>query len=133
MPRFAASVRTAVADAVVDQIDVGGGTAVLQLRTGNAPSNITDAAAGTLLASFNLPNPAFGAASAGVATAGAISPTTGAAAGTVGHYRVVNRGGTAVWDANYSTGGLTLNTTTVSVGVDVEVTGWTVTAPAGAV
>lgn len=134
MPLLASSVRAAMNDAMVDAIDSGAGTAVLQLRTGSAPAATTDAAAGTLLASFNLPNPAFGASSSGVATANTISGTTGAAAGTVGHYRVVNRGGTCVWQSNsVGTSGtaLVLNTTTISSGVDVTISSWTVTQPAG--
>lgn len=133
MPRISNPVRSAAANGAVDYIDVGSGDAELQLRTGNAPTNITDAAAGTLLATFELPAPAFGDATNGVATANAITPTVGLTGGTVGHYRVINRNGDPVLDADYATGGLTLNTTSISNGVDVEITSWTVTMPAGSV
>lgn len=117
----------------MDAIDVGTGTAVLQIRSGPQPASADNADAGTLLASFNLPNPAFGAAVGGVATANPISATTGSAAGTAGHFRVKDRNGTTVMDGSVGTSGadLNLNTVTISVGVNVEITSWTVTMPAG--
>lgn len=130
--RIDTTTAAAMNDQTVDRIDVGSGTAALQLRTGNVATGIGDAAAGTLLATFALPNPAFGASSAGTATANAITPVEGVAAGTVGHWRVVNRNGDCVMDENYATGSLVLNTTTISVGVDVTVISWTVTQPTGA-
>lgn len=136
--RLANAVRAAMNDAQVDRIDLGttnaGGR--LQIRSGAAPAAITDAAAGTLLAEFALPNPAFGASSNGVATANAVATVQGLAAGTAGHYRVLDRDGAAVWDSNsVGTSGtaLVLNTTTISVGVDVSLASWTVTQPAGSV
>lgn len=134
--RINAAARTAAADGVVDQMETGAGTAVLQLRTGAAPTNITDAAAGTLLASFNLPNPAFGGASSGVATLlGVPIAATGAAAGNVGHARFVNRNGDAVMDTNNvgvaGTEEVVLDTLTVSIGLPLSLTAATITMPAG--
>ena len=125
------ALRSTLADAAVDAVDVGAGTATLEIRTGSAPGP-DNAATGTLLATFNLPNPCFGSASSGVATANAITAVTGAAAGTAGYFRVKNRGATAVWEGSVGTSGadLNLNTTTISVGVDVSITSWTVTMPA---
>lgn len=120
--------RSAMADALVDTIDTGTGTAKLQVRSGAAGALGTDA--GTLLGEWSLPNPAFGAAAAGVATAAAISNTTGLAAGTVGHWKVKDRNSADVMQANYP-GGLTLNTTTVSVGLTMSVSAFTVTQGAG--
>jgi hypothetical protein len=131
--RISTAVRSALADAAVDSIDIGSGTAKLQLRTGTRPTNVTDSATGTLLAEFSLPDPAFGAASSGVATANSVSATTGVADGTVGYARVVNQNGDAVWDDNsVGTSGtnIVLNTTTISTGVAVDLTSWTVTMPA---
>lgn len=130
--RLRNSVRAAMNDAMVDQVDAGTGSGKVQIRTGNAAAAITDAAAGTLLVEFDLPEPAFGASLNGVATAAEIPDEEGLAAGTAGHYRVLDGNGAAVWDANYATGGLVLNTTTISVGVAVAITEWTVTQPAGA-
>lgn len=131
--RIATAWRNLAADGV-DLIDVGTGTAKLQLRSGTPPAALTDPAAGTLLAEFDLPNPAFGAAATGVATANAIAATTGLAAGDVGHFRVLDRDGAVVQDSGSvgTTGSgqeLELNTITISTGVDVEVTSWTVTMP----
>jgi hypothetical protein len=131
--RISAATRSAGCDGVVDRVDVGSGTAKLQLRTGSRPTAVTDSATGTLLAEFSLPNPAFGAASSGVATAAAVSATTGVDDGTVGYGRIINRNGDAVWDDN-SVGtvgtNIVLNTTTISTGVAVDLTSWTVTLPA---
>ena len=120
--------RNQMADALVDSIDTGTGTGKLQVRSGAAGALGIDA--GTLLGEWNLPNPAFGAASGGVATANAISNTTGLAAGTVGHWKVKDRNGADVMQANYP-GGLSLNTTTVSVGLTMSVSAFTVTQGAG--
>lgn len=134
--RIATTVRTSLADAFDDAVNAGASESKLQLRTGNAPAATTDAAAGTLLAEFTLPDPCFGAASSGVITANAISNATGAAAGTVGHFRVLDGNGVCVEDSeSVGTSGteLVINTTTVSVGLTVSISSWTVTVPAGSV
>lgn len=131
--RISTSARNAACNGIVDQIDVGSGTAKLQLRTGSRPTNLTDAAAGTLLAEFNLPNPCFGNSSSGTATASAITSVTGLASGTVGHFRVLDRDGTIVEDSDsVGTSGteLVLNTTTIASGANVSITSWTGTQPA---
>lgn len=134
--RITNAARSAACDAIVDRIDLDGvGTSVLQIRSGAQPASAEDVDAGTLLAEFTLPDPCFGAAANGVATANAITGVTGLAAGTAGHFRVKDGDGTTVMDGSVTaTGGggdLELNTTTISVGVDVDITSWTVTMPAG--
>lgn len=133
--RISDDVRNAAADGSVDTIDVGAGTAVLEVYSGAAPANIGDAPAGTLLLSFNLPNPAFGAAASGVATLlGVPISTTGLAAGTAGYARIVDRNGDVNFDTqDVGTSGneVTMSTTTISIGLDVDLTGCTVTMPAG--
>lgn len=135
--RISDAVRNAMADGAVDQTDVGAGTAVLEVYTGSAPGAISGTPAGTLLASFDLPNPAFGNAAAGVATLlGVPIATTGVAAGTATYARVVNRNGDAILDTeDVGTSGnvVTMSTTTVSIGLDIDLTAMTVTQPAGAV
>ena len=131
--RISTSARNGACNAIVDTIDVGAGTAKLQLRTGARPTNLTDAASGTLLAEFSLPNPCFGASSGGTATANAITAVTGSASGTVGHFRVVDRDANPVLDSDsVGTSGteLVLNTTTIASGADVSITSWTGTQPA---
>lgn len=116
-------------DGAVDSVDTGAGTAVGELWSGSPPATLGGAPAGDLLASFNLQNPAFGAASGGVATlAGTPISTTGAADGTVGFFRVKNRNNDVVWDdddVNTSGSNVVLNTLSVSNGVDVELTSYT--------
>lgn len=132
--RISTPARNAAVDGIVDRFEDGSAsTAKLQLRTGTVPTNLTDAAAGTLLVEFALPDPAFGAGAVGVATANAITPVVGAAAGVIGHYRVIDQDGTPVLDSasvGVGSGELQVNTLTVSVGVDVTVNSWTITVPA---
>jgi hypothetical protein len=67
------AVRTAVADFIVDQLDAGAGPGTIEFRTGG----------GTEVATLTFDDPAFGAASAGVATAGTITDDTNATGGTI--------------------------------------------------
>lgn len=120
----------------VDLIDVGAGTAKLQLRTGAPPTNLTDAAAGTLLVEFDLPNPAFDPTpvSPGVVEANLPADTPALATGTVGHFRVLDRDGDPVEDSG-SVGGqgsgeeLELSSVELTEAVDVRVLSWSVTMP----
>lgn len=130
---------TATVNAMADKVDdlVNGGTppGTIKVYSGTQPANANTAITGTLLATFTLDNPAFGAASGGVITLGATPLTaTGAAAGTATHFRVANGSGATVFDGDVTaTGGggdLQLNTTTISVGVSVEITSGTFTQPA---
>lgn len=127
--------RNAACDSVVDALDAGAGAGTVDIRTGSQPASANDAATGTLLATLTLADPAFGAASSGVATAATIAATTGLAAGDAGWFRAKDSSGNAVLDGSVTaTGGggdMELNTVTISVGVDVEITAWTVTMPAG--
>lgn len=134
--RITTAARNAAADAVVDLLDAGAGPATIEIRSGSQPASANDAATGTLLATFTLGDPAFGAAASGAATlAGVPRTTTGAAAGTAGWFRAKDSTGATVFDGSVTaTGGggeLQLNTTTISVGVNVEITSGTITMPAG--
>lgn len=137
--RLSTAARNAAADAVVDLLDAGSGAATMEIRTGSQPASANDAAGGTLLAAVTLADPAFG--SAGSATPGtatmASTPrtATGVAAGTAGWFRLKDSTGATVLDGSVTaTGGggqLELATTTISVGLNVEITASTVTMPAG--
>lgn len=134
--RITNAARSAAADAIVDLIDLDGvGTSTLEIRSGSQPASAEDADAGSLLATFTLPDPCFGAAASGVATANAITGVTGTGAGTAGHFRVKDGDGTTIMDGSITASGgggdLELNTVTISVGVDIDITSWTVTMPAG--
>lgn len=131
--RITTANRNVACDAIVDSVDGGPAAGTCEIRSGAQPASANDVDAGTLLATFTLADPAFGAAASGVATAAAIANTTGSAAGTAGHFRVKTSAGTVCWDGSVGTSGadLNLNTTTISVGVTVSITSWTVTMPAG--
>ncbi|MER7500458.1 hypothetical protein AB0L05_27750 [Nonomuraea pusilla] len=134
--RIPTTVRNAACDTVVDLLDAGAGAATIEVRSGAQPATANDAASGTVLCTFTLADPAFGAATAGsAALAGTPRATTGSAAGTAGWFRAKDSAGNTVFDGSVSaTGGggdLQLNTTTISVGVAVEITSGSVTMPAG--
>lgn len=135
--RIAEQVRDGACDGAVDETDVGAGTAVVEIYSGTAPGSIGTAPAGDLLLSFDLPDPAFGAAAAGVATLqGTPIATTGITDGEAGYGRIVNKNGDAIMDSeDVGTAGntFTLSTTTVSTGLDVELTSGTITMPEGSV
>lgn len=132
--RLSTAARTAAADAVVDLIDAGAAAGTLKIYSGTQPANADTTPAGTLLATVAWADPAFGAASSGVATATDPAGVTGAAAGTAGCFLVEDSNGANVWDGTVTaTGGggdLTLSTTTISVGVTVDITAFTYTQPA---
>lgn len=125
----------AKADAAVDRLDAGSGAGMIRIYTGSQPASANDAVSGTLLCTFTLADPAFGSAVAGVATLASTPRTaTAVAAGTAGWFRAVDSTGSGVFDGSVTaTGGggqIELNTTTLSVGVDVELTSGTYTQPA---
>lgn len=133
------AIPTAVRNSLADQYDslvsTGAGTATVTIRTGAAPGP-NAAASGTLLATFSLQNPAFGAAATGVITLqGVPISATAAATGTAGHCRIHDRDGTVVGEGTVTaTGGggdVELASTSISAGVTVRITSGTVTMPAG--
>lgn len=134
--RISTAARSAAADGVVDQIDAGSGAGVLRIYTGSQPAGPGSSATGTMLVELPLSDPAFGAASSGVAsldTSPAVSATA-VADGTAGWFRLQDSTGAGVLDGSVTaTGGggdLTLATTTITTGLTVTVTSGTVTAPA---
>lgn len=125
---IANAVRSAMCDALVDSLDAGSGAGKVKIYT---------TAKGTLLATVTLNDPAFGAASNGVAT---VSTTPAAPTGSA-----VADGDSAVCefldsDNNIkfegtvtATGGggtLTLADVTLANGSTVNITGGTITMPA---
>lgn len=132
--RIPTGVRNTACDAIVDALDAGAGAATIEVRTGSQPAAATDAATGTVLATFTLADPAFGSAATGVATMASVPrSTTGSAAGTAGWFRAKDSTGATVFDGAVGTSGaeLNLNTLTISIGVAVQIVSGTVTMPAG--
>lgn len=97
------ALRNTLADAVDAAINSGAGTAVLEILDG-----------ATLLVSFNLQNPAFGAAASGIITLqGTTISATAGASGTADGFQIKDRDGTVlISGAVTATGG----------GGDIEVT-----------
>ena len=134
--RLATSARNAASDGIVDLLDAGAGAATIEVRTGSQPATPNTAATGTLLVTFTTADPAFGAAATGTATLLSVPRTaTGVAAGTAGWARALDSNAAAVFDGDVTaTGGggnITMDTTTVSVGLTVNLTALTVTVPVG--
>ena len=132
--KLAAAARNAAADGVVDLIDAGSGAGTVKIYTGSQPSTGDTAETGTLLVTLTLADPAFGAASAGVATATDPAPVNAVATGTAGWFRVEDSTGANVFDGDCTaTGGggsMTLSTTSLVSGSPVDITSFTVTMPA---
>lgn len=86
---------------------------------------------GTLLATLTFGNPAFGAASNGVATANAITAGTAAASGTAAFARLKTSGGATVLDCTVSASGgggdMIIDSTTVTSGTQVSCSSLTYT------
>jgi hypothetical protein len=115
--------RNAQADAFDAYVNTGSGTATFKLETSSDEE----------VASFDLQNPAFGAASNGVITLqGVTLQDTSAAGGTVAQASLYNRDGTKVSESVAATSGqeVTVSSTTVGVGETVSLTALTVTQPA---
>lgn len=127
-----AAARNAACDAVVDLVDVGTGTAKIQIS-----STLDDYVGAELLAEVDVQNPAFGAASAGVATLLGVplSDTSANNTGTAAFMRIVDRDATEIFKGTVTaTGGggdIELDSTSIVSGGTVTITATsTVTMPA---
>jgi len=132
--RLPTAARDAACNAAVNLLDAGAGAGTIDVRSGSQPASANDAATGTLLATFTLADPAFGASSAGVKTlASPPRATTGIATGTAGWFRAKDSTGATVMDGAVATSGaeLNLNTTAITASGAVEITSGTVTMGAG--
>src|SRR5688572_26798786 len=105
-----ATLRTAIADFVVDQLDEGTPPGTLVFQTSGDVE----------VATLTLANPAFGAASNAVATAGSITSDTSATGGTIAKARLKNAAGTdKIICSVTATGGggdITLSSVSISAG-----------------
>jgi len=130
--RLAVVTANTLADAVDDACNAGSGAATLKIYTGSQPATADTAASGTLLATFTLNDPAFGAASNGVITlAGTPKTVAAAATGTAGWFRIETSTPGNVLDGSVGTSGqqINLNTTSITSGVNVTITSGTITMP----
>ncbi len=119
-----AAVRTGIADYVVDQIDVNTPPGKIVMQTSG----------GTTVATLTFANPAFGAASAGVAVANAIVADTNAVGGTIAKAELRQGGATPIILCSVTaTGGggdIQLNSVVISAGQQVSLTSLNYAAPA---
>lgn len=129
------SIRSTMCDAIVDALDAGAAAGTIAIRSGTRPALPTDTATGTLLATVTCADPAFGAASNGVATITDPAGVAAVATGTASWFRAFDSDGNAKFDGSVTaTGGggdLTLATTSITSGLTVDITGGTITVPAG--
>lgn len=132
-PRLTNASASAAADAVVDRIDAGAGAGTIKIYTATIPTDADTAiGAQVLLATLTFSDPAFGAASNGVATASAITSDSSAdATGTAAWARIADSTGTTVMDVTVGTSGDDINFNTVSfvTGATVSITSLTYTQP----
>lgn len=133
--RISTAARNASANAIAALVDADAGAGTLKIYTGTTPANGDTDPAGTLLATVAFAVTAFGAASTGTISATDPAAVTGVAAGTAGCYILEDASGdnVLVGDVTATGGGgsLELATTTISVGLSVDITAFTYTQPAG--
>lgn len=118
-----AATRNVLADAAVDLLDVGTTDPTGDMAfTDNADA---------VLCTCNLANPAFGAASAGVATANAIALGTVTVAGTIARCQFRNRNNAEQFRCSVGTSGQDINLSSVGVAVNdtITISSLTYTAP----
>ena len=105
-----------------------GASPLLRIITGTQPANCGTAQSGITLVEMALPADAFDAPSGGVrAKLGAWSGV-GLAAGTAGHYRILDTTGTTCHEQGAIGSDMTIDNTSIGIGQVVTVTTFTRTA-----
>lgn len=128
--------RSAMADALVDLIDIGSANTEGKVRVydGTRPSATSSITTELLLAEFDMAQPAYGTASNGVATLLSTPlQTTGSTNGDASWVRVVDRDEATIFDGSVglSDADFIINTISISTGVAIEITAGTFTMPSG--
>jgi hypothetical protein len=126
MSGYSTSLRNARADAITAAVAAGG---KLRIYSGTQPA--TGGAVTTQIVNdFTLGSPFAPAAAGGVLSPTLPSASTGSATGTATWFRVFKADGTTpVIDGTVGTSGadMNLNTTSISAGLAVSITSWSVT------
>lgn len=117
--------RNASVDAVVGLLDQGSGSnGTLEILTSND----------TIIAEFDLPNPCFGSASNGMATANSISGTVATGTGTAAKWQAKDANGDVILSGEIGSIGsgasMTLSNLSLTEDDPLNVTSWTYTQPA---
>jgi hypothetical protein len=129
--QYSVAVRNAQLDSFETTI---GTTPILRIRSGAPPANCAAARTGTVLATINLPSDWMAAASGGSkALSGTWQDTSADAAGTAGHFEVMDSSGTTchMQGTVTATGGggdMTLDNTSIAAGQQINITSFTITA-----
>jgi hypothetical protein len=131
---MAVQLSVAVRNARLDAVETNIGTsAVLRIRSGAPPATCATADSGTLLAEMSLPSDWMAAAASGSkALSGTWQDLSANAAGTAGHFRIYDSGGTVcgIQGTITATGGggdMTLDNTSIASGQQVTITSFTLT------
>ena len=126
---------TTARNAWLDAIETAIGTApILRIRSGAAPATCATADSGTVLAAMTLPSDWLAAASGGTkALSGTWQDASADATGTAGHFRIYDSGGTVchIQGSVTATGGggdMQLASTSITSGLQIDVTSLTLTA-----
>jgi len=126
---MAGNASTALRDAWANQIETVVGTAPLfRFRTGAKPASAGAARSGTILATITAASDWLGASSSGTVALIGTPTTTSIAAGTVGHWELMDSGGTTCHWQDTIGSGITLDTNIITaIGQNVTITSgaWT--------
>ena len=124
----------AVRNARLDQFETTvGASAIMRIRSGAPPANCAAADTGTVLATINLPADWLAAAASGQkAKSGTWEDASADAAGTAGHFRIYDSGGTVCHQQGTITatsggGDMELDNTVLALGQQFTVTSYTLT------
>lgn len=125
MAGYSTTLRNATIDAITTSAGSG---ALLKLYDGTRPA--TGGTATNLLGTFTCGTPFAPGSTAGVLSPTLPANTTGTAAGVATWARLTTSGGTFVADLSVGTAAteIIINTTTISIGLALSVTSWSVTA-----
>jgi hypothetical protein len=113
-----------------------GGAGKIRIYTGTQPTNVEDAATGTLLGELTYAGTAFGtptdANPGALATAAAITGDTSADnAGTAGYFRILSGASTSIAQGTCGTSGcdMNFNSAVISAGAAINCTAQTILVP----
>lgn len=130
--KLSVTVRNALLDAFETAI---GTSAVLKIRSGSAPTNISDADSGTVLSTLNLPSDWMAAASSGSkAKSGTWQDSSADNTGTAAHFRLYASDGTTQHMQGTVTvtgggGDMTVDNTSFASGQNFTITSFSLTGP----
>lgn len=130
--RLGTTMRDNACNGIVDTIDQGTGAGTIKHYTGAQPSTVALNPSGTLLGTNTFSDPAFGASSVGVATAGAIGNDTSAdASGTAAHFVFLDSDANPLADGDTGQGSGTCNfdNAVIVAGGIIAISSATVTVP----